>query len=178
MSAIRLSPRGACPRRLSFHDAAEHVEDDMLNAAGDLFVNAVLPPPPSSAASDSACIRQAGPISKPSTCWRRREKDPKTPEQPARFEEIRRPTPTRPGPPPSARRRTALHRNWSRQPNERWRQQADGNDTDTDRYASGGLLRHFGLRHATHHLRVQRGPATPSVVASPSAPFSAGTCHW
>ena len=49
MSAILLSPPGRLSKAVEFFDAAEHLENDMPNAAGDLFVDAGI------AASDVAC---------------------------------------------------------------------------------------------------------------------------
>ena len=49
MSAILLSPPGRLSKAVEFFDAAEHLENDMPNAAGDLFVDAGI------AASDVVC---------------------------------------------------------------------------------------------------------------------------
>ena len=59
---------GRLSKAVEFYDAAEHLEDNMPNAAGDLFVDAGIAASTSSVASGSACIRQAGPTAKPSLC--------------------------------------------------------------------------------------------------------------
>lgn len=56
---------GRLSKAVEFFDAAEHLEDEMPNAAGDLFVDAGIAASTSSAASDSACIRQAELTAKP-----------------------------------------------------------------------------------------------------------------
>jgi hypothetical protein len=68
---------GRLSKAIEFFDAAEHLEDDMPNAAGDLFVNRYRRFRRHLLRAARRAFVQRDPTAKPSLCWKRRTRDPK-----------------------------------------------------------------------------------------------------